>query len=153
MDHLLFLSKEVPAYIAALEPDTQPLWGSMSAQHMIEHMTLAVKASFGRIPVQASAEEEKMAIRKERFFSNDAPMPKHIRVNFAPETPGPLYYNSMEEAKAKLLKDISTFFTYYEENPNARHLHPGFGLLNYEEWVQMHARHFLHHFTQFGKIM
>lgn len=149
---MTFVQQEVPQYIKQLKTDDEPLWGSMSVQHMVEHMTIAIKASYGRIKAEPMTDEAKMSIRKERFFSNDMPMPKGVRVNFAPETPGPLYYKNLDEAKEKLFHDLAAFFQYYKENPDAQNLHPGFGLLNYEEWIQMHGRHFLHHLKQFGLI-
>jgi hypothetical protein len=67
-----------------------------------------------------------------------------------PEEPLPLRSGSMDEALAELEREVSSFFDYFSENQQKKTLHPAFGELNFEEWVQLHHKHVKHHLKQFG---
>jgi oxepin-CoA hydrolase/3-oxo-5,6-dehydrosuberyl-CoA semialdehyde dehydrogenase len=50
------------------------------------------------------------------------------------------------------MQQLERFYEYHTEHPDITPVHPTLGPLNYQEWVQMHARHFKHHLKQFGLI-
>jgi hypothetical protein len=60
-----------------------------------------------------------------------------------------LVYKSLEEAIQELVACLDKFHAYYVTNKNNKHMNPVFGLLNYEEWLMFHTKHFSHHFKQF----
>jgi hypothetical protein len=68
------------------------------------------------------------------------------------ETPEPLRYTSLDEAKENLTNTIKDFTSYFEGNEARQTLHPAFGMLDYNEWVLMHYKHVLHHLKQFGLV-
>jgi hypothetical protein len=67
-----------------------------------------------------------------------------------PEEPLPLRYTTMDEAIMDLEKQVNDFFNYFADDPEKKTLHPAFGELNFEEWVQLHHKHVKHHLKQFG---
>ncbi len=150
MNYHEFLYEQFPELVDALNADTQPLWGLMNAQQMIEHLAGILSCSNGRFEAKPSADAERMAHRKMRYFEKDVPMPRNFRVDFVPETPRPVRYPDMETAKNHLLQQLERFDDYYVEHPDMTAMHPVLGILNYNEWVETHARHFRHHFQQFG---
>ena len=152
MDYKEFLYEEFPVLLRDLNADTPALWGKMNAQQMIEHLSLVVGASNGRFTMKPTAEADRLAYRKMRFFEKDTPMPRHIRVSFVPEEPSPLQFVHIEDAKMKLFEQLQRFDDYFMEHPGITSVHPVLGVLNYEEWVQNHARHFRHHLMQFGLV-
>jgi Protein of unknown function (DUF1569) len=152
MNYHEFLYAQFPDLLDQLHADTPPLWGLMNAQQMVEHLVSVVSCSNGRFEATPSADAERLAYRKMRFFEKDVPMPRSLRVDFVPETPRPVQYPDMETAKNQLLQQLERFDDYYIEHPGIMAMHPVLGVLNYNEWVETHARHFRHHFQQFGVL-
>ena len=152
MDYQHFLYEEFPVLLRGLKVNTPAQWGKMSAQHMIEHLTLVVSASNGRIVLQPNVDAERLAYRKMRFFDKETPMPRSLRVDFVPEEPIALQCTNIEEAKMELFNQLQRFDDYFNEHKGMTTVHPVFGALNFDEWIQNHARHFRHHLMQFGLI-
>ena len=152
MDYKHFLYEEFPVLLRGLKADTPALWGKMNAQQMIEHLMLVVSASNGRILVKPTADPERLAYRKMRFFEKDVPMPRNFRVDFAPEEPSPVQFANIEDAKMQLFNQLQRFDDYFAEHVGITTIHPVFGPFNFDEWVENHARHFRHHLMQFGLI-
>lgn len=48
-----FLQRDVPSLLARLDPAQVPVWGQMTAQHMVEHLTGALRLSMGRYGLPA----------------------------------------------------------------------------------------------------
>jgi hypothetical protein len=152
MNYHDFIYVRFPEYLDKLTADTTPLWGLMNAQQMVEHLESVVSVSNGRHEAKPSADAERLAYRKMRYFDKDVPMPRSMRVDFVPETPHPPRYPNIEVAKTHLLQQMARFDDYYIEHPGLTAMHPVLGILNYNEWVETHARHFRHHLQQFGLI-
>lgn len=129
-------------------------WGKMNAQQMVEHLSLTYVGSTGKFGNDFRGDPEKAAKRKAGFFSRIRPFPKGIN---RPGTngdsmPPPLRCNSMEASKAMLKKSVDTYFSHFEKNPEHKVVHPYFGYLAFEEWLQFHIKHLEHHLMQFGVI-
>ena len=152
MDYHNFLYEQVPVLIRNLHSDTPALWGKMNAQQMVEHIGYVVSYSNGRLRATPNAEPEKLAYRKMRYFEKDFKMPRHFRVDAVPEEPMSLQFPNIEEAKLFFFQQLERFDDYYKEHPDITAPHFTMGELNYEEWIQAHARHFRHHFKQFGLL-
>jgi hypothetical protein len=69
-----------------------------------------------------------------------------------PEEPLPLRYPNMQQAKDDLKISVDDFFEFFKNDPSKTTLHPAFGELNFDEWVQLHHKHVTHHLKQFGLI-
>ncbi|MDP3683019.1 MAG: hypothetical protein Q8S01_03720, partial [Ignavibacteria bacterium] len=63
--------------LGKLMDETKPLWGKMSAQHMIEHLILAVKTSNGKLTIGCFNPPEKIPALK-RFLMSARPLPKEF---------------------------------------------------------------------------
>ena len=132
-----------------LEPTTKQLWGKMSAQHMVEHLILAVKMSNGKLSVECFNQPEKIPTLK-RFMMSSRPLPKDFINPIIGEGLLPLTYKNLDEAKSILKSETQDFYDYFAENPEAIFTNPTFGDLNKAEWDVFHEKHFRHHFAQFG---
>jgi Protein of unknown function (DUF1569) len=151
-DYQAFLYEEFPELLKKVNSDMPALWGKMDAQQMVEHLAYVLSISNGRLQVDADAEPERLAYRKMRFFEKDVPFTRSIRVKFVPEEPDPYIYADIEQSKNFVLQQLERFYEYHQEHPDIQPVHPNFGPMNYEEWVQLQARHLRHHLTQFGVI-
>jgi oxepin-CoA hydrolase/3-oxo-5,6-dehydrosuberyl-CoA semialdehyde dehydrogenase len=133
-----------------LSAETKPNWGKMNAQQMIEHLTIGIKMSTGKVSYPFEVDEEIMSKMK-AFLYTDKPMKKDIAVAFAKENPE-LINEELELAIDEFVIEWIDFEEYYELNPNTTNSHPYYGNLTYEEWCLLHKKHFTHHFDQFGLL-
>ena len=59
-NHHDFFQEKVPALIAALNPDTVALWGSMNAARMLDHITAGTKLFMAQRDMEVEIPEEKI---------------------------------------------------------------------------------------------
>lgn len=133
-----------------LSLQSEAKFGILTPQHMMEHLTITVKLSAGRIPIPVFEPNEKQLARKQALLFTDIPFPQGVKAPGLPDTLLELRYPDLETAKAELIKSYEAYHLLFQENPTKHTPHPGFGLLNYEEWELFHAKHMDHHLGQFG---
>lgn len=136
--------------ILRLANDTPAKFGIMTPQHMLEHLTLTVKISYGRIKLPEFTPSEKQLAQKQTLLYTDIEFPKGLK---APGVGGKLLdlrYQNLETAKIELLKSIDDYNLHFAEFHRNETIHPRFGKLNHEEWEKFHSKHFQHHLAQFG---
>ena len=134
-----------------LKPDQKALWGKMTAQHMVEHLIYTVQMGNGKLKVKCASPPERLPTLKS-FLLSDKPFPKlYINPVIGPGLVE-LKCLDIEEAKEKLKEEVSVYYNYFKENPDAKPVHVIFGELNKEEWEIVHQKHFTHHLSQFGLI-
>lgn len=139
---LIFLDK--------LSPDSKPLWGKMSAQRMVEHLTDSLKIATGENPQKIEIEEEKIP-RMLLFLDSDKEMAQNVQVSFANENEI-LRNEEIELAIDEFVETYIHFEELYEENPDMTQIHPFYGPLNFNQWQKLNAKHLTHHFKQFQLI-
>ena len=139
------------ARLEKLKADQQPLFGVMTPQHMVEHLIWTVTFCNGKLPQQQITTAEKALQLREVFMYSKDEYPRGIKPPMLPDEPLPLIYPDLSAAINQLKKELNDFNKYFEtENTTA--INPALGVLNYEEWLLVHNKHFTHHFTQFGLL-
>lgn len=143
--------EEVLKALEDLNAETTPLWGSMNAIRMVEHLSDSVELATGRLgDFKLTIPEDKVE-KAQGFLKSEHPLPKNFQVEFAtPETP--IRNENISDAIDELSMKWAAFEEYFESNPELTTLHPSFGFLDYELWLQVHRKHFTHHFQQFGLL-
>lgn len=131
-----------------LDANQAPNWGSMSAQRMVEHMAEMMQMAIGIGDFKIALPEEKIA-SMQRFLDTDKPMARGIEVDIAPKE-AELKHNELATAIDDFVDKWLAFEEYYQENPEARNIHPYYGNLDESQWRKLHAKHLTHHFEQFG---
>ena len=134
--------------VSTLDASQKPLWGAMSAQRMIEHLTDSVQVSSGKIELEQITPDDKLD-RMISFLESDKPMAKNIEVSFAGKDV-PLRHEEIELAIDELVEEWIDFEELYASNEGLKIPHPYYGPLNFEQWLRLHSKHFTHHFEQFG---
>ena len=137
-------------HLENLNAETKASWGEMSAQRMVEHLSDSLQMAIGKNLFSLEIPEDKIPRMKE-FLLSDKPMAKNIEVPFAKKDEN-LRNENLELAIDELAENWIEFEDYYSENENNENLHPYYGLLNYEQWLRLHAKHFSHHLEQFGLL-
>lgn len=132
-----------------LAPSAIPVWGSMNAQQMIEHLESTLLHSIGDMPVQLLVPPEKLPQMIE-WLHTEKPLTRGFRNPLVKE--GPNRYPDLETAIHHMVTALAGFFRFYAENPAHQAIHIVFGSIGYEDWQRFHQKHFRHHFTQFGLL-
>ncbi len=146
-----FLDHLMPDVLAGLTVGTRPLWGNMTAQHMLEHLLWAFQCSTGKLQVQCRTPEAVIE-RVKRFLFNNSPTPRNFRNPLLGETPPPLHFPGLAEAREALRDELNSFVKQCRVEPGAVHVHPVFGPLDGDQWHRSHFKHCYHHMLQFGLI-
>ncbi|MCX6192531.1 MAG: DUF1569 domain-containing protein [Flavobacteriia bacterium] len=141
---------EMLAVLNSLTPSQKPLWGKMNAQEMVEHLSDMLMMSRGTGNFTIDVDAETIA-RRQQFLLSDKEMAKNIAVPFTKELIE-LRNNELELAVDEFTDEWMNFTEYYENNPSASVIHPYYGDLDFNLWLKMHDKHFMHHFKQFGLI-
>lgn len=133
-----------------LTENSQREFGIMSPQHMVEHLILTVKLSYGRIKIPEFEPNEKQLAQKQALIYTEITFPRGVRAPGLGDQLLELRFSDLSTAKLELLKSINDYNSFFEETPESMTMHPRFGKLNHEEWERFHKKHFEHHFEQFG---
>lgn len=146
-----FLKNELIVLVGKLKGDEKGKWGKMNAQQMVEHVAGFFKVSTDKIHFPLTTPAEHLPKYKE-FLLSDKEFRENTKAPVLPEEPLPLQYATMPEAINDLTKSVDDFFAFFKNDPFKTTLHPAFGELNFNEWVQLHHKHVTHHLKQFGLI-
>lgn len=148
-----FIRETFPQKLAELQSDTKPLWGVMTAQHMVEHLGGAFAMSRGKFNLPLVIPEERIP-KAVAWLRSDKPFGKHVNgIGLKPGQLMPLRFADLEEAKEKTTSQIDKFYAFMATLEEGKtFLHPAFGELPAEDWEQFHYKHIYHHLTQFGLL-
>lgn len=133
-----------------LQANLTPEFGIMSPQHMIEHLILTLKLSYGRIKIPEFEPSEKHLSYKEKLLYQLDEFPIGIRAPGLSAETLPLRFKSLDEAKIELVTSQERYTTFFKESPDKKTMHPKFGPMSKAEWDVFHKKHFVHHFKQFN---
>lgn len=147
----LYIRTSFPESVAHLSADTEALWGKMSVQQMVEHVTGFFKVSTNELHFPLVTPEEHLPKFKE-FLLSDKQFRENTKAPVLPEEPLPVTTPDLSMAISHLRAAIEKFFQFYELHPDLKIAHPVFGPLNFEEWILLHYKHVTHHARQFGLL-
>ncbi|MFK7770657.1 MAG: phenylacetic acid degradation bifunctional protein PaaZ [Saprospiraceae bacterium] len=134
----------------ALTESTNPKWGLMTAQHLVEHFEFFMQQALGKIPCEIKT-PEKYLERTQDSLWNYRPMPKNfdhpvLRKGEVED----LRFGSLEEAKTEFWKSYDELELFFKENPKTTVPSNVFGNVTRYEWKLMEGKHYALHFEQFG---
>ncbi|MCC6796205.1 MAG: DUF1569 domain-containing protein [Candidatus Hydrogenedentes bacterium] len=144
-------SDNLPIFISRIErltSDTAPRWGSLSSTRLLIHLRLLIEMSLEETAFQDRSTWYSRNILRVLAFHVLPSWPKgKIKApsEFTPESTA-----EFEEERAKCAAAFERFVRAAASTPNRKTNHVLFGGLTLDYWTFMHARHFEHHFEQFG---
>ncbi|WP_075341071.1 hydroxymethylglutaryl-CoA reductase, degradative [Tenacibaculum agarivorans] len=141
----------VRTQLNTLSKSSTPIFGSMNAQQMIEHLSAVTQIANGNWNVDVFVEDEKAA-RRRPFLNTDNELTLGFRPSFLSDNPVPEKFNSIPDAIDDLIEQVQLFFNVFEKDPSRTVVHPFFGELNFDYWKKFQVKHFTHHFKQFGLV-
>lgn len=138
-------------YLNKINNSQKPLWGTMSAQRMIEHLSDIVLISRSlnhKYSLKINPQKVELA---QAFIYSDKPLPKNFKVSFALDENRTRNLN-ISQAIFEFESEWELYLKFFQSNPNVKTLHPYFGELDFKLWNLLHAKHFTHHFIQFDLL-
>ncbi|TSD67702.1 hypothetical protein FFF34_010030 [Inquilinus sp. KBS0705] len=131
-----------------LSADTQPVWGKMKPQQMVEHMIDQVEYTNGKKIPTLDVSPGDAAKSKQLWIYTDAEIPRNVFVKALDEV---YRYPTLSRAIEQVFIELDDFDAYLKP-PGTTAIHGGFGPMNHKEWVIWHGKHFTHHLKQFSLI-
>ena len=145
-----FLLNEAAGLFGRLKADTEPTFGLMTAQHMVEHLIMSIKTSLKRYgEPEAGLSERTLGFRK--FLERGAVF-KHRPSDKTKADLPDLKYASLEDAIAEIPVALDRFYGHFQTNPDFKCYNQFMGELNFEELELFHYQHVRYHLWQFGII-
>ena len=145
-----FFENNLPKLIEKLTPNLKPIWGQMTPQHVMEHLTSSIQMSNGKVNHPIFTPEDKIE-RAQRYLYNRWGAQRNFKSPVLDRDKLPeLIHPELETAKQAFWKEWNDFEQFFKENPNEKTPNPVFGFLNEEQWRRFQFKHFIHHMTQFG---
>ncbi len=151
MTQLEFLCQALPELLARIDPATQPAWGKLNLQQMVEHLGDSVRIANGRDPKTCVTPAERLPDMR-RFLLSEKPFRENTVNIQMPVDPEPCRLPSPEAAIAALRGELDAFVTAFQDDSSRTITNPFFGDLNFKEWTQLLTKHCLHHLRQFGVV-
>lgn len=119
VENSLFNKAVIQHHLLRLQEDTSPIWGIMTAQHMIEHLAETIKYSNGNKTVGLAIPFEKAERAKDRMLAPEWKMPREFKAAFLPTEGLPeLQFSSLTDAIGGLFSEIDDFYAFFALNPD-----------------------------------
>jgi hydroxymethylglutaryl-CoA reductase len=135
----------------SLNEDSKPLFGSMNAQQMIEHLSAVTQIANGNWNVDVYVSDEKTARRKP-FLNTENELQTGFKASFLSDEAVGLKFGSLNLAIDDLIHQLELFVKVFTEDEHKTVVHPFFGELDFEAWKKFQVKHFTHHFKQFDLL-
>ena len=145
-----FMTEQVMELLKNLQSDTEPNFGLMTPQHMIEHLTWTLKSATKRKGTPSGA-PTKSQLGFQRFISKGAIFEHRPSDKTKADLPE-LKYGSLEEAIEQIPVAINRFYNHFEANPDFKSYSDFIGELDFEQLELFHSQHYKFHFWQFGLL-
>lgn len=144
-----FLRRSYLPLLQAIDPVQPPLFGKLSAQGAVEHMSDSFRIANGRELHDCDAPEERIE-KMHAFVRSDKPFREGTPNPMLGTEPAALRWASMGDALAELQDEVNAFFDLFAQDRHKLVTNPIFGDLDYELWVLLLHKHAWHHLRQFG---
>ena len=141
----------IESYLSKLTENSQPNWGIMTPQHMLEHVEMGLRMASGEIQDFEIATPDQYLEKTVEMVFNHNPMPRnHKHPLLKKESLEDLIHPDLTAAKNKLIEAYDAYELYFKENPEAKTKNAVFGLMDKFEWDLLNTKHYNHHFEQFN---
>lgn len=138
-------------HISKLKNEKKPLWGTLSAQGMIEHLTDLLDIAMSKEGDHDLEIHEERVQKAQAFLFSKYPLPRNFKVKFLPSNASnrnPELQHAISEFENKWAE----FEGFFVHNSDSKALHPSFGNLDHKHYLALHSKHMTHHFEQFELI-
>jgi hydroxymethylglutaryl-CoA reductase len=146
----LLESTTLTSILDTLLPTTLPLWGRMSAQHMLEHLAGTLQYCNGKKTASLVTPPDKLPAMQ-RFLHSNRGFQRGFISPIVGDILPDLVTPNITSARTWFDTEWSDFLTFSADQ-TILVMHPIFGELNRQDLLRFTAKHFRHHFQQFQLI-
>lgn len=150
-DKQQFIHITFPALLKSLKGNEKGEWGKMSPQQMVEHMTESIRIATEKRKFAIQTPPEKLPLLKS-FMMSDKEFKPNTKNALMEEVPPAVINAGLPEAIRELEEEINYFLDYFKSEPEKTTVNPFFGVLSFEEWIQLLYKHCMHHARQFSLV-
>jgi hypothetical protein len=150
---LRFLETDSKQLLAQLTAETKPVWGTMTAQHMLEHLIWAFEGSASEKSLKLAQTSFLKTVRPvlKSYVLSDIRLPRNVKLSKTKKTID-LKLENFEAARNQLNSSIDKAVNIFLSQPQKLNNHPFAGAFHSAQWLVFHRKHCIHHFTQFGLL-
>lgn len=134
----------------ALAESTQPKWGKMTAQHLVEHMEFFTQMALGNIETEITTPEKYMEKTQDSLWDYRSMLKEFDHPALKKGEVEDLRFGNLEEAKDAFWKAYEALEIWFKENPKGTVKNTVFGWLTEYEFQLLNRKHWAHHLEQFG---
>ena len=134
----------------ALAESTQPKWGKMTAQHLVEHMEFFTQMALGNIETEITTPEKYMEKTQDSLWDYRSMLKEFDHPALKKGEVEDLRFGNLEEAKDAFWKAYEALEIWFKENPKGTVKNMVFGWLTKYEFQLLNRKHWAHHLEQFG---
>lgn len=150
IDKATFIRNKFIPILGSIPETRAANWGKMNLHQMIEHMGYAFSEGSGKVERTVMTPEEHLP-KMQAFLMSEKPFRENTPNALLPDEPEAPKHATIRESIEQLKIEIEYFFSVFADDPNKKVTNPFFGVLGYEQWVQLLYKHCLHHLKQFGE--
>ena len=146
-------SAKIDECLSKLTEETEPKWGIMTPQHMIEHLEYTYKIAAGKIQDFEISTPEKILEKVKNSLWNYKKFPQNSQFpQLEKDTLDDLKHPDLETAIIKFKEQRDAYIEYFKVHSDATLKNMVFGELNKYDWYLLERKHLNHHFEQFGLL-
>lgn len=145
-----FLTKDVIELLKKLKPETNPAFGLMTAQHMVEHLSWTLKGCTKRVG-EVENPPTKGQLGFQRFIEKGAILEHRPSDKTKADLPA-LKFENLDQAVEQVGVAIEKFYAHFEANPDFKCYNNFFGELNFDQLELFNHNHYRFHLWQFGLL-
>ncbi len=142
-----FLLEDVPRLLATLDPETEPRFGLMTAQHMVEHIMNDANYMMHRQGEPEGPPTERQ-LGFQKFIENGAIL-KHRPSDKTKADLPELKFSSLAEAVAKIAPITQAFYEHFDAHPDFKVYNKFMGEMAFEQVELFFSQHWRYHLWQF----
>jgi len=146
-----FLTNQVPELLKALQADAEPIFGLMTAQHMVEHLVWVTKSSLKQVG-EPPAEPLDSHHYFRKFLSKGAKFKHRPKEGKTRDDLPKLKYNNLAEAVAEVPNAISRIYSTFADNPDYKSYNAMMGQFDFNDHELFNYEHYKWHLYQFGLL-
>jgi hypothetical protein len=148
-----FLKTEFIPLLEKIPFDRKPVWGNMTVQQMIEHLSDVQQLASGKRANKILVVPQEKIPGSQKFLMSDKPFPQGVVNPLFPKDTKPIRNANIADALKELSSELSFYFSVLQSDTELIILQPYFGVLNKEMNLQAVYKHALHHLKQFGVVV
>ena len=123
----------------------------MTPQHMVEHLTWAIKVTAKKYEGERETQPNRKQAGFQKFIQSGAVLQHRPSDKTKADLP-PLKYSSLEEAISFIPEAVQRFYNFWDANPDYIPYSSFMGEMPFEDLELFHYMHFRFHLWQFGLI-